>query len=81
MSNFYTDVIQKDPRYNSTHVDNVVCDMNLLEPGTRGAVSQMMAMAKAASLGFKSISGYAATVFRRDFNPQPLSPLVVGGEK
>jgi len=44
---FYTDVIQKDPRYNSPHVNDVVCDMNLLEPGFRAAVVQMMNMAKA----------------------------------
>ena len=45
---FYTDVIQKDPRYNSSHVEEVVCDMNLLEPGTRAAVQKMMDLAKAA---------------------------------
>ena len=44
---FYTDVIQKDPRYNSSHVNDVVCDMNLLAPMFRSRVVQMQAMAQA----------------------------------
>lgn len=38
----------KDPRFNSSNVNNVVCDLNLLEPGTRSAVVQMQEIAKAA---------------------------------
>ena len=45
---FFTDVIMKDARYNSPHTDIAVCDLNLLEPGTRSAVVHMMEMAKAA---------------------------------
>ena len=45
---FYTDVIKRDPRYNSSLVDKVVCDLNLLEPGTRAGVIQMQELAKAA---------------------------------
>ncbi len=43
MKNFYTDVIQKDPRYHST---KVVSDMNLLEPVTRAAVQAIIADGK-----------------------------------
>jgi hypothetical protein len=58
MGNFYTDVIQKDPRYNSPHVDIVICDLNLLEPGTRFAVSHMMELAKAAGHELKVAETY-----------------------
>ena len=39
---FYTDVIQKDPRFNSTVV---ITDVSLLEPGTRVAVAKMIVLA------------------------------------
>ena len=45
---FYTDVILKDPRVRTPNVNTVICDLNLLEPGTRAAVMQMQAMAHAA---------------------------------
>ena len=48
MGNHYTDVIQRDPRYNSANVDTVIKDVMLLEPGTRAAVLQMQRMAAAA---------------------------------
>ena len=48
MSNFYTDVILKDARVRNPNVKAVICDLNLLEPGTRSAVVQMQEMAKAA---------------------------------
>ena len=44
MGNFYTDVIRKDPRFNSTHTIN---DMALLEPGTRASAEAIIAEAKA----------------------------------
>lgn len=47
MSNFYTDVIKKDKRYNSKNVSKVINDLNLLEPGTRAAVIHMVEIAKA----------------------------------
>jgi hypothetical protein len=47
MGNFYSDVIQNDPRYDSDDVGTVVKDMNLLEPGTRAAVQHMIEMAAA----------------------------------
>ena len=40
MSNFYTDVIRKDHRFNST---DVIKDMALLEPVTRAAVAAIIA--------------------------------------
>ena len=45
---WYTDFLMKDPRFNSPHTDIVICDLNLLEPGTRTAVAQMIELAKAA---------------------------------
>ncbi len=41
---FYTDVLMKDPRFNST---NTINDVSLLEPGTRAAVAAIIADAKA----------------------------------
>lgn len=46
MGNFFTDVIRKDPRFNSTECIN---DLALLEPGTRAAVQALIA--EAASNG------------------------------
>lgn len=43
MSNFYTDVIQKDPRFNTVAQIN---DVMLLEPVTRAAVQAIIADAK-----------------------------------
>jgi hypothetical protein len=47
MSNFYTDVIAKDTRFNSSKVIN---DINLLEPVTRHIVETILADAKAHGL-------------------------------
>jgi len=47
MSNFYTDVIKKDPRFNSP---NRVSDLNLLEPVTRQLVEAIVADAKAKGI-------------------------------
>ena len=55
---FYTDVLMKDARFNSPHVDDVVCDMNLLEPGTRAAVQKMIDMAAAAGHALKVCETY-----------------------
>lgn len=44
MSNFYIDIIQKDPRFHST---KHVFDLALLEPVTRAAVMAIIAEAKA----------------------------------
>lgn len=43
MSNFYTDVIEKDPRFHST---DIISDIMLLEPITRAAVLSIIADAK-----------------------------------
>ncbi len=48
MGNFYSDVIEFDPRFHST---NPVEDLNLLEPTMRGLVRQIIQ--DAATLGFK----------------------------
>lgn len=58
MSNFYTDVMKKDARYNNPNVKTVVCDLNLLEPGTRAAVIQMQELAKAAGHELKVAETY-----------------------
>jgi hypothetical protein len=50
MANFYIDVIQKDPRFNSPQS---IRDVNLLEPITRAAVASIVA--DAAVLGIKLI--------------------------
>ena len=39
---FYTDVIKKDPRFNSTAV---IKDVSLLEPGTRVAIAKKIGRA------------------------------------
>lgn len=44
MGNFYTDVIQKDPRFTST---SRISDLDLLEPVTRVAVQSFLADAEA----------------------------------
>jgi D-alanyl-D-alanine carboxypeptidase len=43
MSNFYTDVIRKDSRFNSI---NICKDINLLEPRTRKAVQYLLELAR-----------------------------------
>lgn len=58
MSNFYTDVIKKDQRFNSTNVDRVVNDLGLLEPGTRMAVTHMIELAKTAGHDLKVAETY-----------------------
>ena len=50
MGNFYTDVIQKDSRFNSTQA---IRDVNLLEPVTRSAVAAIVA--DAATMGINLI--------------------------
>ena len=50
MGNFYTDVIQKDSRFNTTQS---VRDVNLLEPVTRSAVASIIA--DAAAMGIELI--------------------------
>ena len=42
---FYTDVLKKDKRFNST---KQITDINLLEPGTRAAVAKLISLAHAA---------------------------------
>jgi hypothetical protein len=41
---FYTDVLEKDPRFTST---DTIKDMALLEPGTRAAMQKLIELAKA----------------------------------
>lgn len=55
MSNFYTDVIQKDPRFRSTVP---IKDMALLEPVTRIAVAAVIADAKARGIGLVVLETY-----------------------
>ena len=45
MGNFYTDTIEKDPRFRSTET---IKDLSLLEPGMRAKVAQMIVLAHAA---------------------------------
>ncbi len=49
MPNFYTDVLQRDPRFNSTvRID----DLALLEPVTRAAVQAILAEAKTHGIDY-----------------------------
>jgi hypothetical protein len=55
MSNFYTDIISKDPRFNST---DRIADLNLLEPVTRQKVEAIIADAKAHGLDLMVFETY-----------------------
>lgn len=50
MSNFYLDVIKKDPRF---HTNNTISDVALLEPGTRSAVEKLILLAHAEGYELK----------------------------
>src|SRR3954466_3039310 len=69
---FYTDVIQKDRRYNAKNVDKVVNDLDLLEPGTRAAGIHMVEIAKAQGHNLKVAETYRsqarqAHLFRKGY--------------
>ena len=55
MSNFYTDVIEQDPRFNSTSLIN---DVALLEPVTRAAVQAIITDAKPHGIDFMAFETY-----------------------
>lgn len=55
MGNFYEDVIQADPRYNST---KPVSDLNLLEPITRAAVQAIISEAAANGIDLMVFETY-----------------------
>ena len=63
---WYTDVLMKDPRFNSPHTDITICDLNLLEPGTRAAVVEMMEMAKAAGHELRVAETYRSQTRQHD---------------
>lgn len=55
MSNYYEDVIKRDPRFNSTECIN---DLLLLEPGTRIAVQALIAEAAAQGKPLRVLETY-----------------------
>ena len=55
MSNFYTDVIEKDPRFNVT---SLIDDASLLEPVTRAAVQGIIADAKSHGMDLMIFETY-----------------------
>lgn len=52
---FYTDVLKKNPKFNSTEV---MKDMSLLEPGTREAVTKLIALAKDAGYDIRVLETF-----------------------
>jgi len=63
---WYTQVLMKDARFNSPHVNIVICDMNLLEPGMRAAVVEMTEMAKAAGHELRVCETYRSQTRQHD---------------
>ena len=62
MSNFYEDVIQQDPRFNSTHP---VSDLGLLEPKTKAAVEAIISEAAANGIDLMVFETYRSQDLQR----------------
>ncbi len=74
--NFYQDVIQKDPRFNSS---KRVADMNLLEPVTRAAVEAILADAKAQGHQVMVFETYRSQERQEDLYDQGVTQLQTVG--
>ena len=74
--NFYTDVIRKDPRFNSTECIN---DMNLLEPVTRAAVEAILVAGKAEGLELMVFETYRSQARQKELFKQGSSQLQTVG--
>lgn len=73
---FYTDVIKKDPRFNSTSIIN---DVNLLEPFTRNAVAAIIADAKLLGHDMVAFETYRSQARQTQlFNQQKTQLKTVG---
>jgi hypothetical protein len=72
MGNFYTDVIMKDPRFNSI---NRIADLSLLEPVTRAAVQAIIADAKAQGLDLMVFETYRSQARQAELFDQGVTQL------
>lgn len=72
MGNFYTDVLRKDSRFNSTEK---IDDLALLEPGVRLAVEAIIADAKAARHDVFVLETYRSQARQRILFDQHLTEL------
>lgn len=76
MANFYTDVIRKDPRFNTS---KRVADLNLLEPVTRAAVQAILADAKAQGHEVMVFETYRSQDRQEDLYDQGVTQLQTVG--
>jgi hypothetical protein len=72
LSNFYLDVIRKDPRFSSTAP---VHDVNLLEPGTRLAVAALLADAKSKGYDLRSTETYRSQALQEKYFDEGFTKL------
>ena len=72
MSNFYLDVIKKDPRFASTEQ---IGDVALLEPGMRAAVAKMIAAAKVHGHDIRVTETYRSQARQQHLYAQHLTQL------
>lgn len=72
MGNFYTDVIAKDPRFNTTRR---VADLGLLEPITRAAVVAIVAEAKVQGHNLIVFETYRSRERQRELYDQGVTKL------
>lgn len=75
MGNFYTDVIQKSPYYESPNPVNV---LELLEPVTRDAVQGIIAAGRAKGLDLRTRETYRSNVLQEHYFKIGTSHLHVG---
>jgi D-alanyl-D-alanine carboxypeptidase len=72
MGNFYTDVIQKDPRFNST---NRVSDPALLEPTMRALVQQIVSSAHQMGISLMIFETYRSQARQQELFNQGATKL------
>ena len=72
MGNFYEDVIQQDPRYNSTQP---VSDLSLLEPRTRAAVEAIISEAAANGIDLMVFETYRSQDLQRIYFDRGVTKL------
>lgn len=72
MGTFYTDVIQKDPRFHST---NVCADLALLEPGFRARITAFIALAKSLGHDVEILETYRSPARQQELYEKHLTEL------
>ena len=72
MGNFYEDVIQQDPRYNSTQP---ISDLSLLEPRTRAAVEAIISEAAANGIDLMVFETYRSQDLQRIYFDRGVTKL------